>query len=239
MLSKGGNRMEKIEDNQYRYIEYAINQNTKKVLFQSISNNNINLDWNHMSKFIYELTLQNPNHYDFYNRVGDLKQKYQIHLQFDFNTWSYQVTYKNITLVFGLLAPQIHNKEMQRELFSEHRRGKCHERIIQLFSQNHKLVTGYITDIQYPNMKTIHSWLEQTIDSVEYVVDYVMNLIMLKTDYYRLMGVQQINVLQDPSTMETFQNTFLIPGKLYCVVGDEIAQEIRQKVLSNDIFSKI
>lgn len=239
IVAKGGNRMPKIEDNEYRYIDYEINHNTKQTLFHPIPNDNIQLDWNHISKFIYELTLQNPYHYDFYNKVGDLKQAYKINLQFDSNTWSYQITYKNFILTFGLLAPKIQNIEMQKELFSENRRRKCHERTIQLFSQNQKLVTGYVNDIEYPNMKTIHSWIEQTINSKEYVIDYVMNIVIAKEDYDVLMGVQKVNELQDSSIIETYHQSFLISGKLYCLAGQEIANEIKQKVLSNDIFSKI
>lgn len=228
-----------MEKEQYRYIEYEICPNTKDVLFQSISNNDVNIEFNHLASFIYELTLQNPYYYNFYNMVGNLKKKYQVYLQFDCNTWSYQITYQNVTFLLRLLAPLIHDTEMQQELFSENRRKKCHERSIQLFSQKQKLVTGYVNDIQYPHLKTIHSWLEEIIHHDEYVVDYVMNMVMSKKDYYKLMGVKKINELKDSSMIQLYQQTFLISGKLYRLAGEEIANEIKQKILTNDIFSKI
>ncbi len=228
-----------MQKDEYRYIEYEMYQKTKNTLFQTIVNEDVNPDFNHIAKFIYELTLQSPNHPNFYNNVGDLKQKYHIDFKMDYNTWSYQITYHNNTFLLRLLSPFIHGAKMQRELFSEDRRRKCHERTIALFSQNVKLVTGYVNDLQFPHLKTIHSWLEQTIDHEEYVIDYVMNMVILKRDYDRLMNVDKINELKDPSIIETYQQTFLIPGKLYCLAGDEIAEEIKQKIFTNDIFSKI
>lgn len=231
--------MSKIVKDEYQYIEYEMYQNTKDVLFQTAQNKKVNFDLYHIAQFIYRLTLQNPNDPNFYNIVGELKQNYQMNLQFDFNTWSYQIKYKGYTFLFRLLAPQINSAEMQTELFSDNRCRRCHERAIQLFHQNQKLVTGYITDIQYPHLKTIHSWLEQIINNEEYVIDYVMNIIMSKMDYYKLMGIDKINELKDSNIIQIYQQTFLIFGRLYCLAGDEIAMEIKQKVLSNDIFSKI
>lgn len=217
------------KNNEYRYIEYAMNEETKKFLFQPQKNDHQNPDSIYISRFLYELTLINPNDEEFYNLVGDLKQRYHINLRWDSSSWSYQIQNNRIQFTVGLFAKYVSTEEHQT-LFSEKRLGKCHEKTLPYFQKGNQLVTGYITDIVNSRFKTLHTWLEQSLGNKMYVMDYVMNVVMEKEIYYQLMGVDVKNILTEPDTIDTFQQTFLIPGKLYCMVGKEIADEIRQKV---------
>lgn len=71
-----------------------------------------------------------------------------------------------------------------------------------------------------------------------------MNMVIEKEIYDELMGVEQENILTNCNSISTFQTTFLISGKLYCLAGEEIAKEIEQKenecspfvFLTSDIF---
>lgn len=219
-----------MEKTDYRYIQYEMNSNTQNLLFASKVDYNPNFLYSRIVQFLYQLTLINPNQEDFYNQVGDLKQQYQINLIFDSRTWSYQVEYQGIQFVFGLFASYFKDDKEKSFLFSKERLGKCHEKSIALFHTQNRLVTGYVRDIEYPQLKTLHSWIEQKIQNKWYVMDYVMNMVIEKELYDALMGVEQKNILTNCDCISTFQTTFLIPGKLYCLAGEEIAKEIQQKI---------
>lgn len=108
-----------MENKNYRYIEYEMNQNTKDLLFSSKVDNNPNYQFSHIAQFLYQLTLLNPNQEDFYNQVGDLKQQYQINLIFDHHTWSYQVEYQEFQFIFGLFASYFHDDKERDLLFQK------------------------------------------------------------------------------------------------------------------------
>ena len=77
-------------------------------------------------------------------------------------------------------------------LTMEQRKGKCHAMSIAIASglgDSAIIATGSMYHLT-PRAKFLHSWVEETIDGVEYCHDFTYNLSIRKQDYYNLFHIK-------------------------------------------------
>lgn len=102
------------------------------------------------------------------------------------------------------------------------RQHKCHYRSLQLVNigVGDYLVTGYVND-ESGKSRIVHSWIEIGED----VLDYTSNLVMKREDYYKLMNVEVLSIINKDDVYEDSQSKFLnklLGCKFYCLFRDEM-----------------
>lgn len=141
-----------------------------------------------------------------------------------------ELNYKKETIEFSRLSDLIlcsteeKTIETKKELLNlKQRKGKCHYKSFQFVHIGDNLVTGYVDD-SIKNRRIIHTWLE----SLDTVIDYTANVIMKKEDYYKLMNVEVLSVINKEDVYNDCNSNFIkefLSAKFYCLFRDELNRE--------------
>ena len=144
--------------------------------------------------------------------------------------------YKNKDFDFDFYLLSQHMKNNKKELESSKRLHKCHEKSLSItrgsvYDETY-LLTGYIT---YEDKEVLHSVMEFH-DNGEFIVDYTMNIIMPKTDYFKLTKFRELSRLKKDTIEKDIdimrELKFLVP--FYFIFRDEIVRDLKKndKVLN-------
>ena len=156
-----------------------------------------------------------------------------------FNDLTKQYEYndgKNL-ITFDMLSNYIKYEDFVKELKSNKRYHKCHERALQMGHQlkGSYIVTGFITQI---NERKIHSIVEITENDITYIYDWSTNLRMEKENYYKLMKFEEIQRIESNTVeqeLKLMSNIELPSIKTYLTCRDEIIADLEKNM---DIFSE-
>lgn len=148
----------------------------------------------------------------------------------------YEYQYKDFkrNFKFKLLSDSLDKSELQEELLSENRYHKCHmmsvviANIVQK-SLNKKtlVVSGYNN---YNNIdKICHSWVE--IEELNLVIDYVLNIIINKDEYYKIVGAEPLEKTPIDEYIANFEYVKGL-GQMGCIVmnyfGNDIVKDLKK-----------
>ncbi len=91
------------------------------------------------------------------------------------------------------------------ELYSLNRYGKCYEKSFSI-SLNSKLNIGVAICKSERNFEFLHAFLLGLLNGEEVVLDYTLNLILKKEDYYHLLDVLEISYIYNSELKELTAN---------------------------------
>ncbi len=192
-------------------------------------------------EFIFKITLKNPNYEiiknilaNKYIRDGIIKDYYKEDIYSVLET-------KNSKIKFCLLSDIFKKLENFRdgEIFTFKRLGKCHLMSMVLSKRikfDNQVVTGYVSGT-CDESKFLHSWIELKIMDSEAVIDYTLNAVMSKKDYYEIAGVDEKNltkiskqqILDDEKTIQkTVGDNLGLKEYLYC--HDQVMQDLSKAI---------
>jgi len=164
---------------------------------------------------------------------------------------SFEVTDKNIVieqqngqrLNVAILSATLLKDEKFDEVKTCLRVGNCHLSVRELCWElpfKHTIVTGYVC-LGREQEKTLHTWIEFNHNGKEKVIDYTMNAIMDKIDYYLLRHVQNIvseiknNEIKNNFTQESFkQLTSYFDMKFVLCNWNKFLDELKRNNLINE-----
>ena len=156
---------------------------------------------------------------------------------YDFRTisWSDELTsfvYQNedFKIPFNLLSDFITQEDDKKELTSNERIHKCHEKSILLASiyPNFRIITGYV---YLEKQRMLHSVIEYDDNEGTIILDWTRNLRMLKEDYIRLTNLRVIETIEGYDVKNDITGSITQLGmdlKTYCVFRPEIVKELKK-----------
>ena len=186
---------------------------------------NIFTELNHKSIFISLLKKFFSNKYNI-----DLdKIKYNEEIK----QYEYVIDAENV-ITFNMISNIVNDKKLIRELKSEKRFGKCHERSCQQAPNidNAKIVTGIFKTIEG---KFLHTVIEFHGKENTYIMDWTQNYYMKKEDYIKLMEFQELttfdaqDVFYDMNLMEKM-NVKHVCLKPYLSFRNEIIKDLEKNM---------
>lgn len=216
----------------------GINNNTYEILF----GDNYNLpkeEWQEEKYIkavnaiiIFTMIKSKKITYTFLKAYYTILQQYnlnKIHYNKDTNKYIYED--EGVYLSFDLLSNKLENKELKKELTSKKRNGKCHVRSINIATntENSKIVTGYAT---FANKRILHSVIEMPGKKSPVILDWTMNLIMSKEDYYKFSGFKELNSVKGEDVVDDVEliiDNIKLGCKAYLLFRDEIIREMKSK----------
>lgn len=156
---------------------------------------------------------------------------------YDFRTisWSDELNsfvYQNedFKIPFNLLSDFITQEDDKKELTSNERIHKCHEKSILLASiyPNFRIITGYV---YLEKQRMLHSVIEYDDNEGTIILDWTRNLRMLKEDYIRLTNLRVIETIEGYDVKNDITGSITQLGmdlKTYCVFRPEIVKELKK-----------
>lgn len=193
---------------------------------------------NHRNIFIYFLKKYFSHKYN----IDLEKIKYNEEIK------QYEYVLDNEVITFNMISNIVNDKELQKELKSEKRFGKCHERS---FGQAHnidnaKIVTGIIKTIDGKFLHTVIEFPGKKEPITTYIMDWTQNIYMKKDDYIKLMEFYELSsfdaqeVFYDMELMNKM-NVSDISMKPYLAFRDEFIKDLEKNMhlLSEEDKEKI
>lgn len=151
----------------------------------------------------------------------------------ELNSFIYQKG--NFKIPFNLLSDFMTHEDVKKELTSDERIHKCHEKSILLASiyPNFRIITGYI---YLEKQRMLHSVIEYDDNEETIILDWTKNLRMLKEDYIRLTNLRVIETIEGYDVKNDITGPIIQMGmdfKTYCAFRPEIVKELKK---NNSIF---
>lgn len=151
----------------------------------------------------------------------------------ELNSFIYQKG--NFKIPFNLLSDFMTHEDVKKELTSDERLHKCHEKSILLASiyPNFRIITGYI---YLEKQRMLHSVIEYDDNEETIILDWTKNLRMLKEDYIRLTNLRVIETIEGYDVKNDITGPIIQMGmdfKTYCAFRPEIVKELKK---NNSIF---
>lgn len=148
---------------------------------------------------------------------------------FNKETKEYEYRDKDLVITFNKISDFITNEDLIKELTSDKRYGKCHDRSIG-FSQsikNSKIVTGYII---LGKNKILHSIIEYERNGKTWILDWTRNLRTTKDQYLELTSFVELSSIDacDVINDAKFIKQIDIGIKPYLVFKDEIIMDMKK-----------
>ena len=110
------------------------------------------------------------------------------------NIYNYDA--ENMQIPFEKLSDGIQDKKMKRELLSNKRLHKCHERTLQLIGGFGNIATILTGTCERQGKRYLHSVIGLQREDDVYIVDYTLNLVINKELYNRLTNFKQIEEIK-------------------------------------------
>ena len=141
----------------------------------------------------------------------------------------------NFKIPFNLLSDFMTHEDVKKELTSDERLHKCHEKSILLASiyPNFRIITGYV---YLEKQRMLHSVIEYDDNEETIILDWTKNLRMLKEDYIRLTNLRVIETIEGYDVKNDITGPIIQMGmdfKTYCAFRPEIVKELKK---NNSIF---
>lgn len=151
----------------------------------------------------------------------------------ELNSFIYQKG--NFKIPFNLLSDFMTHEDVKKELTSDERIHKCHEKSILLASiyPNFRIITGYV---YLEKQRMLHSVIEYDDNEETIILDWTKNLRMLKEDYIRLTNLRFIETIEGYDVKNDIAGPIIQMGmdfKTYCAFRPEIVKELKK---NNSIF---
>ena len=151
----------------------------------------------------------------------------------ELNSFIYQKG--NFKIPFNLLSDFMTHEDVKKELTSDERIHKCHEKSILLASiyPNFRIITGYV---YLEKQRMLHSVIEYEDNEETIILDWTKNLRMLKEDYIRLTNLRVIETIEGYDVKNDIAGPIIQMGmdfKTYCAFRPEIVKELKK---NNSIF---
>lgn len=151
----------------------------------------------------------------------------------ELNSFIYQKG--NFKIPFNLLSDFMTHEDVKKELTSDERIHKCHEKSILLASiyPNFRIITGYI---YLEKQRMLHSVIEYDDNEGTIILDWTKNLRMLKEDYIRLTNLRVIETIEGYDVKNDITGPIIQMGmdfKTYCAFRPEIVKELKK---NNRVF---
>lgn len=151
----------------------------------------------------------------------------------ELNSFIYQKG--NFKIPFNLLSDFMTHEDVKKELTSDERLHKCHEKSILLASiyPNFRIITGYV---YLEKQRMLHSVIEYDDNEETIILDWTKNLRMLKEDYIRLTNLRVIETIEGYDVKNDITGPIIQMGmdfKTYCAFRPEIVKELKK---NNSIF---
>lgn len=146
----------------------------------------------------------------------------------NYNKFKNKYEYKKENIVFDFIKiSDLLNGLYKKELLSEQRYHKCHSMCIKLanYFENSNILTGYINIL---DSKIMHSILEFTMFDEVVVMDWTLNVIMNKEQYFKLTNFNVINIVSSSMIMEDNDLIYNcdITNKTYLLFRNELKQDL-------------
>lgn len=151
----------------------------------------------------------------------------------ELNSFIYQKG--NFKIPFNLLSDFMTHEDVKKELTSDERIHKCHEKSILLASiyPNFRIITGYV---YLEKQRMLHSVIEYDDNEETIILDWTKNLRMLKEDYIRLTNLRVIETIEGYDVKNDITGPIIQMGldfKTYCAFRPEIVKELKK---NNRVF---
>lgn len=151
----------------------------------------------------------------------------------ELNSFIYQKG--NFKIPFNLLSDFMTHEDVKKELTSDERLHKCHEKSILLASiyPNFRIITGYV---YLEKQRMLHSVIEYDDNEETIILDWTKNLRMLKEDYIRLTNLRVIETIEGYDVKNDITGPIIQMGmdfKTYCAFRPEIVKELKK---NNRVF---
>lgn len=151
----------------------------------------------------------------------------------ELNSFIYQKG--NFKIPFNLLSDFMTHEDVKKELTSDERLHKCHEKSILLASiyPNFRIITGYV---YLEKQRMLHSVIEYDDNEETIILDWTKNLRMLKEGYIRLTNLRVIETIEGYDVKNDIAGPIIQMGmdfKTYCAFRPEIVKELKK---NNSIF---
>lgn len=151
----------------------------------------------------------------------------------ELNSFIYQKG--NFKIPFNLLSDFMTHEDVKKELTSDERLHKCHEKSILLASiyPNFRIITRYV---YLEKQRMLHSVIEYDDNEETIILDWTKNLRMLKEDYIRLTNLRVIETIEGYDVKNDITGPIIQMGmdfKTYCAFRPEIVKELKK---NNSIF---
>ncbi len=136
------------------------------------------------------------------------------------NRLKWHITKKGNWYNLGNIKFQImHDYFKDPNLYSLNRYGKCYEKsFIYALMTNLNLAVAICKDEK--NFQFLHAYLIGNLKGEEVVLDYTLNLILKKEDYYNLMDAYEISYISNPKLKELERNIHASPIKSYLDINE-------------------
>lgn len=118
----------------------------------------------------------------------------------------YNYNLEDMQMAFEKLSDRIQDKKIKRELLSNDRIKKCHEKTKSLiggFANPATILTG---TYERRGKRCLHSIIELQREDDIYIADYTLNLIMKKESYSKLVNFKQIEDIKDIDALEDMKD---------------------------------
>lgn len=151
----------------------------------------------------------------------------------ELNSFIYQKG--NFKIPFNLLSDFMTHEDVKKELTSDERIHKCHEKSILLASiyPNFRIITGYV---YLEKQRMLHSVIEYDDNEGTIILDWTKNLRMLKEDYIRLTNLRVIETIEGYDVKNDITGPIIQMGldfKTYCAFRPEIVKALKK---NNRVF---
>ena len=236
------------EGNDNLYREDGINKNTYELLFhvpESEKIQNINKEDLITKNTIFEYTKVHEK-IIFYKILNFIFKNEYVdfdNIKYDSETKEYKYLKNGEEYTFDILskyvkgidqknflAQLINNYEVNKELHSNARYGRCHYNAILMSEQlkNSKILTGFAT---FGNHKVLHSIvLKKDKKGIEVVYDWTQNLLIPFDDYKRLVNFEEITTVDREDLLNDLllmEGTNMI-DKVYLTFRDELISDMKR-----------
>lgn len=160
-------------------------------------------------------------------------------ISFNEETMQYEYITAGKKVTFDMLSSHIENDKLKRELTSNKRYRKCHEKSLQLAPgiKDSKILTGYIVR---GNRKFLHSFVEHEIAGIPYVLDWTMNLRMPKEEYIKLTNFSLISSVNGSDVLTDYPlivANLRIGIKGYLLFRDDIVSSLKKGNMNFQIIN--
>lgn len=169
-----------------------------------------------------------------------LSHKFNVELEkikYNEETKEYEYEFNNKIITFDMISNIVDDKDFIKELKSNKRFGKCHERS---FGEAHnidnaKIVTGIIKTIDGKFLHTVIEFPGKKEPITTYIMDWTQNIYMKKDDYINLMEFYELSsfdaqeVFYDMELMNKM-NVSDISMKPYLAFRDEFIKDLEKNI---------
>lgn len=146
-------------------------------------------------------------------------------------TGMFQYRNNGFVIDFSRLTDVLKSKYYEKELYSEDRYHKCHEKAIEIapYIQNSKILTGYLC---LGKNRLLHSVIEYG----NFIIDFNINAVINKEQYLKLTKFEIVNELDIEKVISDKESRIFdviwdndIPLKIYLLYRDELIKDLENK----------